>query len=112
MNFDSNFACSMRVLLLRMAGAQASGTPSLKQVTNQLTCWFCLKKTYCQYCDQIQGPGKTLFDNILLLMPGKMSDKSTGDVAADGYHKYKVGTRLQAFNSGHFGGLCMAELRW
>jgi hypothetical protein len=32
LNFDVSSACSMRVLLLRMAGAQAAGTISLTQV--------------------------------------------------------------------------------
>jgi hypothetical protein len=27
---------------------------------------------------------------LTVLITGKMADKSTGDVAADGYHKYKV----------------------
>ncbi|CAM0884555.1 unnamed protein product [Alopecurus aequalis] len=60
-----------------MAGAQASGTPSLTQ-------FYCSSK-------------------LAVLMTGRMADKSTGDVAADGYHKYEddvklmVDTNLEAY---------------
>lgn len=38
--FEMNCSCSMRVLLLRMVGAQAFGTPSLTQVRTSLVGWI------------------------------------------------------------------------
>jgi hypothetical protein len=73
----------------------ASGTPSLIKVNSEYDFYICsslvtnLQFDNCKM-NLVMSSGSKLWN--VLMMAGYAPDKSTGDVAADQYHHYKVST--------------------